>query len=538
MEECQSHPPRVPFHQIVSMFLVLCLGNHFYLHLPYVFLHHILRFVAASTAASLLTGATMPFDSLNANGATPPPPSPPIPTPSRPGMPSDPSADPPSAEAARLRLRNAWSSLRDRIGTLGGTAGAGAASPSLPVGTAPEDSAPAGLSDTRRALLDELNRVHGMGRAIGDAPNVPGETTPNPTSSTLNLPPQTSATTPPIVNPAQDQNISVNIPLSLSPRLIPPVAGTFERFLFDLQAELRIALTTPIPVDSATSHDQSGEHVEEAPSSNPTSSNDGESSSTSLEHSDRSSSSSVMDISNAAPTPAQEPSSSSSTASERSNDAQGPATPRANGEINWWRLYRFPAMQVAQGRGVPASTPIVSPAPSNLARSTSPPLNDTFPEAGVSPIPPSLPSALTDAQATLPSVETSTPIESVVESIIPPTSPRPVSTPVVVVPTPNATQMVPVIVIGIQSVPLGVNNMEEDAGTRADTATATATDAPSPADPSTMPDEEDRGRPWTSRAAAALRNLRAGRRGGPAQQPEQTGPPGSRMFLIYVIGGT
>jgi hypothetical protein len=48
-----------------------------------------------------------------------------------------------------------------------------------------------------------------------------------------------------------------------------------------------------------------------------------------------------------------------------------------------------------------------------------------------------------------------------------------------------------------------------------------------------------RGRPggWQSRAANAFRNLRPGRRPTPPGTPHLVTTPGSRTFLIYVIGG-
>ena len=47
------------------------------------------------------------------------------------------------------------------------------------------------------------------------------------------------------------------------------------------------------------------------------------------------------------------------------------------------------------------------------------------------------------------------------------------------------------------------------------------------------------GRPrgWQSRAANAIRNLRPGRRPAPSGTQHSVTTPGSRTFLIYVIGG-
>jgi hypothetical protein len=57
---------------------------------------------------------------------------------------------------------------------------------------------------------------------------------------------------------------------------------------------------------------------------------------------------------------------------------------------------------------------------------------------------------------------------------------------------------------------------------------------PDDADPGVFPGSP-RARPWHSRAASALRNLRPGRRATHAAQTNDG--PGSRTFLIYVIGG-
>ena len=48
---------------------------------------------------------------------------------------------------------------------------------------------------------------------------------------------------------------------------------------------------------------------------------------------------------------------------------------------------------------------------------------------------------------------------------------------------------------------------------------------------------EDRPRGWQSRAANAIRNLRPGRRPAPPGTQHSVTAPGSRTFLIYVIGG-
>ena len=48
---------------------------------------------------------------------------------------------------------------------------------------------------------------------------------------------------------------------------------------------------------------------------------------------------------------------------------------------------------------------------------------------------------------------------------------------------------------------------------------------------------DGRPRGWQSRAANAIRNLRPGRRPAPPGTQNSATTPGSRTFLIYVIGG-
>ena len=106
--------------------------------------------------------------------------------------------------------------------------------------------------------------------------------------------------------------------------------------------------------------------------------------------------------------------------------------------------------------------------------------------------------------------------------------------------TPTPSVVVPVIVVGLQSVDVVDHDEPEDEPGVAN---------PSHAGPSTIPSDAasqdgfpnpgrpttPRGRTWQSRAANALRTWRPGRRGSRTRR--NTEGTGSRTFLIYVIGG-
>jgi len=248
----------------------------------------------------------------------------------------------------------------------------------------------------------------------------------------------------------------------------------------------------------------------------------------------------------------------------------------ASGRINWWRLYRFP--------------PIVSP------RDMSAGLRQAFAQGGMNAAGqpqadvPSSPVILADGLATSPGQSPST-HEHLSTSSIPPlssnqpsntdtsssstgpsefnTSPNPMptltsSTPVSQYPLHS---IVPVIVVGLQSVnsewrpdipTQGENEGVDFFGQPMDT-NGSAGGMGMGAGGNEMNDEEDmdgwgtfgqpdgqgdanrgrgRARGWQSRAANAFRNLRPGRRTADESgvQPPLVAP-GSRTFLIYVIGG-
>ncbi|KAJ7074534.1 hypothetical protein C8F01DRAFT_1100821 [Mycena amicta] len=276
----------------------------------------LLTVAAQATAASLLSGSTLPTDTASPNTPQPP-------------------------------RRTPWSALRERLGPT--------SLPALP----PPTNAPT-VGDERARMLAEMARAFNVGLGLS----------------------------PP--NAAQDENSS-------TPSIPIPEEGTFDRFLVDLQTDLRVALAPR----SSTSLESTPEEVEspsleppEAPSNDPTPVLDSPpaSAATSLDP--------VLvppaDPTDAAPT-------------------TPPIPPRAGtgpGAVNWWRVYRFPSIPV-------------------VLRDT-----DTSAEAGANPT--SLDQQTTTSEEQQPSSET-------------PSTTPPESTAA----TPAPRTVVPVIVVGLQSVQLG-----------------------------------------------------------------------------------
>lgn len=205
----------------------------------------------------------------------------------------------------------------------------------------------------------------------------------------------------------------------------------------------------------------------------------------------------------------------------------------AAGRINWWRLYRFP--------------PIVSPHP-DLASQITPP-----PTAIPTPAPPTSATS-NDHSISMSSPATpldgGAPAESVGSQV-----------PSQGTPSPSPNSVVPVIVVGLQSVTSEWRpDLPQQPGDDGVDLFGTSAADGSRDDENDNNDDLDgwggqhhvgggngmdgargrgRARGWQSRAADAIRNLRPGRRnaeaGLSAQLPAIT--PGSRTFLIYVIGG-
>ncbi|PCH43073.1 hypothetical protein WOLCODRAFT_153130 [Wolfiporia cocos MD-104 SS10] len=176
--------------------------------------------------------------------------------------------------------------------------------------------------------------------------------------------------------------------------------------------------------------------------------------------------------------------------------------------VNLWRLYRFQPIPASQMQGHAAT---MSTTASHYASvdATSP----ASPEAAGS--------ATSDSHP--PSSTTTTPLDTPAEGAEPskPQAPSPAVT------DQNANVMVPVIVVDHTQPSDDVHSTESSLGSAENWWNQSST-APM--------DIPSRGRPWRSRAADALRPLLPGRRSG-SHNRQLTDANGARTFLIYVIGG-
>jgi len=192
---------------------------------------------------------------------------------------------------------------------------------------------------------------------------------------------------------------------------------------------------------------------------------------------------------------------------------------RPEGGINWWRSYRFPPITTPHAHGTSSTLNSADATPSSAVTtplSDSPSDTPPTPSSSVSVAPPS--SSTQDRELGAPSPQAENR-----ENIV-----------------------IPVIVVGLQSV--GMDHGREHTPPFGDNGTFGANhNEPEPSgndmnfdgmpddgDPGALPNSQ-RPRTWHSRAAGVLRNLRAGRRA--SHVPQTNDGPGSRTFLIYVIGG-
>ena len=260
------------------------------------------------------------------------------------------------------------------------------------------------------------------------------------------------------------------------------------------------------------------------------------------------------------------------------------------GGINWWRMYRFPAITSPNlgQQGPQVSSPLSqaafrTPAQGPSHSSTSPwarapdqnQQNEMIASRGVAQVPgvhsglaqPALaPFAATPTN--MPEIvsasnqSTSTPLSSYGQDSTSPTNAS-INTSEL-----RSNVVVPVIVVGLQSVNMDRQHPhtphphanhtpaiddEDGEGMEYDGLEhpmSMPLHIPEPPEfrhhlspSSTIQQEQNgqqpaRGRTWHSRAANAIRNLRPSRRNADAASPPPQEAPGSRTFLIYVIGGT
>ncbi|KAF9221511.1 hypothetical protein BS17DRAFT_250292 [Gyrodon lividus] len=196
----------------------------------------LLSVAAAATAASLLTGSSEPIFSSGLTsspspGSTSPPPN------YNSGTPNDrPLSPTPTSDAGRMR--HVWSSLRDRLGlggggnspsnstnditsSLGAGQGAGSQGPDI---VRPRDA--------REIMLAEMARAFNLGLGLGGSG---ANTVPSASANSNTV--DASASAPGSVGQGGDGDHDAE---REEPPLPPP--DSFERFLMDLQTDLRVAL--------------------------------------------------------------------------------------------------------------------------------------------------------------------------------------------------------------------------------------------------------------------------------------------------------
>jgi hypothetical protein len=367
--------------------------------------------------------------------------------------------------ANRDRLRGAWDNLRDRLG--------------LHPGRADGDPLPGYQSDDREdrfaprpngagdTMISEMARALGTGLGLQEE----GASRRN------------STVPPPDPAPSADTSA-----VGATPANAPaPAEGTFERFLFNLQADLRTVLSDDNT--STTTPPTSDPESAEAPS---TSNDQPEIPAAVNSPTEREVVTEVpADVDVTTPIPAPDPSAQPSSPLHHDR--------RAGGGINLWRSYRFP--------------PIVAPP------RPSPLFQPNIPVAATAPYSPIVPESTTPLQP----AETATPVPPIF---------------------PALDIVVPVIIVGLQSVSVenrAMADQHEDPEGIFPRPESTAGLTPAEAaDFEGIPMEDrpntPRGRPWHSRAASAFRNLRPGRRPG-MNATGTNDRNASRTFLIYVIGG-
>jgi len=510
----------------------------------------LLSVATAATAASLVTGTTEPLfssglagPSTNGRNPTPAPTTnsaSPLPPPSSPSTPSAPpiGADSGAEAAANTRMRAAWESLRDRFSrTRARRAGATG------------DTLGETREDPREQMLREMARVFNMGLGLEDEGS--NESRPdhqeNRTSAGLQNESSTSATSQPLPEPVTEPS-DRPIPEPRGAGTEPGPEGSFERFLHNLQVDLRTALTEDYAARRARAQTR-GTRVSNPSPASP--SNPPPAPGPPLDPATPVSSDPIpeaafeqvfdQEIPVSSPSPEDNPHfpnlvptvpNTPRTANldlphlpgdNHSQFTDGTRTPpQAQGitgqpgaGINWWRLYRFPPMQLTPHPSTSSastpSAPSVSSAPSSPFASSS--QNPASPSQAQSPL----------TNGSLPPGSEGT----------------------------TAQNVVPVIVVGLQSVP--VSRVEAHHHDTPPPFGSRFNDPSSRTDGST--DVPGRDRPWPLRAASRAFN-RMGRRAdvdlppdndiyppdvnaaeNTGAQTRRIGRQSGRTYLIFVIGG-
>ncbi|KZT67100.1 hypothetical protein DAEQUDRAFT_410989 [Daedalea quercina L-15889] len=445
----------------------------------------------------------------------------------------------------RDRIRNVWESVRDRLGLHRGQSDGG--------GSTEGDS----TSEVRMRpgdMFTEMARALNIGLGLGDG-NVPSTR-------------QTDGNAEGESSSTGDGTDAANGATSERAERPPPPEDSFERFLLNLQADLRTALSedgaghrdsrrernsvaSTAPSTSAFSED----HQPVAGPSSPRRSTD------SAPMADATTQTSGSPAAEDDMPPLQDVSDSDSDSDDDGSDEEDeeathddhaehsevPRSPRTptpiptgafpfgpdarlmgDGErrppgVNLWRLYRFAPIPASHTTGHAAGT---STAPTNPSDAQAAPL----PEAPTTADEPDTASATDTAPDSSENMES-----NAVRATTPTTDP-------------NANVVVPVIVVGLQSVDMNRANDnahtpgQVDASQTQDDARSSESESRSSSEWRDSPtpgagagDRQSRGRSWQSRAASALRGLRPGRRSSRNRQNRDSA--GARTFLIYVIGG-
>ena len=529
-------------------------------------------------------GTQTPQQPLPPTPTSPPPPSPPPPPPSDQGQSANtsqgqtqgqshpPLPTPTTGLASRDRVRNALAGLRDRLGFRPSPPATSHVSPSA-VSPPPEPEpapipSPVTPVDPRTQLLADMARAFQMGLEPEDG-SEPGSRSGAPSSPAIE------------VNLGDGQRQQQQAQQERS----PPPEDSFERFLMDLQVDLRRTLEDGRADNESEPEQEPQEQEQEQeqevfpvgvdaqplvyPHEAPLSTHGPESTTEALDFSealpalppddddlllnhDEADAPVVGDDSQpgleegpmatvSPPVPLSQPPLPSPPPS------QLPAMPppptrrtvagserRPGGGINWWRMYRFPPMVVPPGiLGSSPASPLPPPTTAPTVPSTTSDSADSSPEAGASTSEPASAPVASDMQ-------TQTQAQ-------------------------NGNTVVPVIVVGLQSVhgyghPHGHRHSEgRDEHLLQQQQQAQAQrqqqdhDHPvqedSPGQAAETSRDRERERRWSTRTAEALRGLRpvgsgstgregsgsSGSEGGDARAGDDG--HGSTTFFIYVIGG-
>lgn len=435
------------------------------------------------------------------------------------GLNLDPTAERPLQSAAatqndrdaRDRIRNVWDTFRERLGLSSRNATATGQSAGTTELSSTEGE---GTGATPRMRPGELMLAE-MARALNAGLGLAGRSDHQPTEP----PTQDSATSDDDTRPPA------------------PEAG-FERFLLNLQADLRTVLSEGPPAgteDAATAEATDGssqpatavveDHLPSSRTDTPLQSNSSDN-----DDDDEDVVPPTDDVLDGTapnvrtwhprtPTPIPNPTVPHIVEpAERDNLNARIAADRRRPAVNLWRIYRFQPIPAPPSQN-PTQAQSTSTAPITSEVTTAPTPSGTPAETG-STTPTMSPSTVANTAQTIGSQ-----------------------------PAGDANVVVPVIVVGLQSVDTALGRAQangdeptlphedlqeaaNDAGIQEDIfAAQDPANINSNGRPATP-----RGRSWGSRAANALRTLRPGRRTGSRGGSANDGQ-GSRTFLIYVIGG-